>query len=71
MKGFAQTGRAEHKAKFQQKFTLCPKWAEAESEIFKRSKILTTRENLKFYRNGFGGGGFVELEEFDFLETKW
>jgi len=33
MKGFAQADRAEHKAKNQQIFTLCPEWAEAESEI--------------------------------------
>jgi len=31
MKGFAQAGRAKHKAKFQQKFMLCPEWAEAKS----------------------------------------
>jgi len=31
MKGFTDLGRREYKTKFQQEFTACPEWAEAES----------------------------------------
>lgn len=39
MKGLAQADWAEHEAKFQQKFILCPEWAEAESDIFLESLL--------------------------------
>lgn len=31
MKGFTEADWAEYKTKFQQEFTACPEWAEAES----------------------------------------
>lgn len=39
MKGLAQADRAEHEAKFQQKFMLGPEWAEAESNNYNFFKI--------------------------------
>ena len=44
MKGFAQADRAEHKAKFQQEFMLCPEWAKVGGEIFAEENLAWTQD---------------------------